>query len=69
MLVFALGCLVVLFGFVVFLFSEVGGSFRLECSSLSIVGMSEIVLLSCSLFSGVFLVFQGQKTKLSLLLS
>ena len=39
-----------LFGCVVFVFSEVGGSFRLDCSCLSVPGVSDIVLLSCSLF-------------------
>ena len=66
----------VLFG-VVFLFSEVGCSFRLVYScvsilSVSILNGSIIVLFSYCfvhyLFSGVFLVFQGQKTNLSLLL-
>ena len=31
-------------------FSEIGDSFRLYCSCLSIIGASDIVLLSCSLF-------------------
>ena len=39
-----------LFGCVLFLFSEVVGSFWLDSSCLSILGVSDIVLLSCSLF-------------------
>ena len=39
-----------LFGCVLFLFSEVGDSFRLDCFRLSIHVVSDIVLLSCSLF-------------------
>ena len=60
-----------LLGCVVLLFSEVGDSFWLDCSCLSVLGVSDIVLLSCFLFlfSGVFLVFQCQKTNFSLLLS
>ena len=42
------GC--VLFGCVMFLFSEVGGLFWLDCFCLLILGVSDIVLLSCSLF-------------------
>ena len=42
------GC--VLFGYAVFLFAEVSCSFRLDCSCLSILSVSDIVLLSCSLF-------------------
>ena len=53
-----------------FLSSDVGGSFRLDCSCLSILGVSDIVLQFVHyLFSGVFLVFQGQKAKISLLVS
>ena len=43
-------CSTMSFGCAVFLFSEVDGSFRLDWSCLSIVGMSVIVLVSCSLF-------------------
>ena len=39
-----------LFGFVVFLFSEVGSSFRFDCFCLSILGVSDNVLVSYSLF-------------------
>ena len=43
---------------------------RLDCSWLWILGVSDIVLLFCSLFVfGVFLEFQDQKTNHSLLLS
>ena len=41
------GC--ALFGCVVYPFSEVGGSFRLDCFCLLILSVSDIVLLSCSL--------------------
>ena len=40
----------VLFGVVVFLFSEIGDSFRFDCSCLSVLGVSDIVFLSCLLF-------------------
>ena len=41
----------VLFGVVVLLFSEIGDSFWLDCSCLSVLGVSDIVILSCSLFA------------------
>ena len=42
------GC--VLFDCVAFLFAEVGSSFPLDCLCLLIIGVSDIVLLSCQLF-------------------
>ena len=40
----------VLLGVVVFLFSEIGDSFWLVCSCLSVLGASDTILLSCSLY-------------------
>ena len=58
-----------LFACAVFQFSEVVGSFRLSYFCLLIFDVSGIVrYLVDYLFSGVFLLFQGQKTNLSLLL-
>ena len=62
-----IGCAV--FGCVAFSFSKVGGSILLGCFCLLI--LMYLVLyyyLVHYLFSGVFLVFQGQKINLSLLL-
>ena len=45
-----------------FLFSEVRGSFRSDCSCLLKLTMSGAVCLVHYLFSGMLLIFQGHKT-------